>query len=137
MRQLLEHAATLSSRPHLTIKLPQGKAVSRDLAAQLLQLYVCPPSAFAPASCRLSRNSEESSSCSLSELRRQPSAAPSESTAVSCTTTAPDRSMSAPQPRRRAWQPPSPRSSMDGESGCLPDGLRLSLASSFCRSASS
>ncbi len=109
--------------------------MSRDLAAQLLQQYVCPPSAFAPASCRLSRNSEESSSCSLSELRRQPSAAPSESTAVSCATSAPDRSMSAPQPRSSSSA--SLRSSMDGESGCLPDGLRLSLASSFYRSASS
>lgn len=109
------------------------KAVSRDLAAQLLQQY-SPPSAFAAPSCHSSRNSEE---CSLADLRRQPSAAPSDITAASCATAAPDRSMSAPQPCVRRSAPPSPRSSMDDESSSLPANLRASLSSAFYRSASS
>ena len=113
---------------------PQDKAVSRDLAAQLLLQYSCPPSAFAAPACRSSRNSEE---CSLADLRRQPSAAPSDTTAASYATTAPDRSMSAPQPRMRRSAPPSPRSSMDDESSSLPDNLCAALSSAFYRSASS
>lgn len=117
---------------------PQGKAVSRDLATQLLQQSSCPPSAFGPAACCCGRSSEDSTSCSLSDLRRQPSAAPSEGTSASSSTAAPmDRSQSAPPLRSRQPLPPSPRGSMDGETGCLPDPVRLSLASSFFRSASS
>ena len=103
------------------------------MAVQLLQQYGCPPSAFAASAGRSSRSSEDASSCSLAELRRQPSAAHSDGTAASCAT-AMDRSASAPS-SSLAGQPPSPRSSMDAESGCLSASVRLSLASSFYRSA--
>ena len=107
-------AAAAATHPlHRPPALPQGKALPRDVARQLLQGCGPVASAFAAAS------EHASTGCSLSELQACGAA----------------RSASSPLPVQGAPLG-SPRSSLDSESGSLPDRVRQALANSLYRCTS-